>query len=237
MGGYLGGLIKSVALLSCAVMSACLPSRTSYYERADFMQPVEEDEQLPLVSRNVTFGLTRRFYHLAPRCVAVLNAKTETGQAIHQAEARVIADAVSRHLVARFDRVIGPKDVARMKRRQAIADGDHPTFTRRTRCEAVMEIVTPGLEETYALVFAYAKLPLELRLKQGKDGALLWWGRHEVERADGGLPFDLISLPVELITAGLFARDAEDRLRSMADDGARRVLMSLPSLRMSSLKN
>ena len=131
----------------------------------------------------------------------------------------------------RLDRVIAPAEVARHQRTRALELSDYRRLSRGLRCRAVLEIVTPGIEETYTLIFASARLPVTLRLVDGRTGDLLWWGTHEAERAEGGLPTGLLSLPFELVLAGSFAGDSADRLGSMADDAARRVLVTLPSLR------
>lgn len=177
-------------------------------------------------NRRVSYGLDKDLFHLAPRCVMVLPMDR---QQVSSKVARAIEDSVARHLSYRFRRVISAPDVASRQRQSAIRPSDLKRLGRSLHCATAMDIRSGGFEQTYALVWAHARLPLALQLRRAADGQALWWGRHAAERSEGGLPLGVLSLPIEAFSAGRFAGDA-DVLPSMADDAARRVLESLPAL-------
>ena len=181
---------------------------------------------LPSVERKVAYGLTKEYFRKAPRCVMVLPMDRKRAGA---EAARVVEDAVARHLAYRFKKVVPAHKVVRQQRKRAIRPDDLKRLGRALRCGTAMEIKTPGFQRTYAFVWAQARLPLALQLRATRNGEALWWGRHAAERSEGGLPLGLLSLPLEAFSAGRFANDV-DVLPSMADDAARRVMESLPGV-------
>ena len=81
------------------------------------------------------------------------------------------------------------------------------------------------------MVFAQLKFSLKLTLKRIQDVSIMWQGAHQASRPNGGLPFGLISIPVNAIEAGRFSNE-RDVLPSMADDVARPIFASLPNMRI-----
>ncbi len=223
-------MVRWLVLIGGFLLGGCVTS-TDYEARESPELTREDEERAPLISRHVAYGMTREFFQTAPRCAAVLPPVDRDGRPLKGKPADVIGEAVARHIGLRLDMVVPPFEVAAEQRARALEAHDYQRLGRSLRCDTVLEVRTPGVEETYALIFAYAKLPLELRMKRARDGALLWWGRHNAERSDGGMPIGILSAPIDLLLASAFAGDGDDRLRSMADDAARRTLDRMPRLR------
>jgi hypothetical protein len=180
--------------------------------------------------RTVHFQVTRAFYESPPRCAFILPSQ---GKAANTRPARIIEEAAARQLSFRIQRVIGPNHRDRLTRELAI-DPTTPKgrtrFARAADCHTAVEIVTKGLETTFVIVWAQAKLHMAMRLVRARDGKELWRAAHVASRSEGTIPLSLMSLPIGAFSAGRFNGD-KDVFPSMADDVARRIVASLPDTR------
>ena len=180
--------------------------------------------------RTVTFKLAHAFYDDPPRCAFILPAKTSPRD---RARVRMVEPALARHLSFRLERVIDPDRRDRLSRSLAIdpaTPGGRRRFATATNCRAAVEVSTKGMETTYALVWAHAKLDIAVRMVRVRDNADLWHARHAASRSEGSLPLSPVGISVGAFSAGRFHSD-QDVFPSMADDVARRIAKSLPEIR------
>ncbi len=233
--GRFSVLLLGVLLTACNQTTYLRADGGPVVARAQTAGPVEQtgpgDHDMPDAGpvlpggpRTVSYGLSKAYFRQAPRCILVLPMDRDR---VGDAAARALEDAVARHLAHRVGRVVPAGRVGHERRRRALRPDDLKRLGRALRCDAAMQIKTPGFQRTFALVWAQARLGLTLQLRATRNGEALWWGRHAAERSEGGLPMGLLSLPIEAFSASRFAEDA-DVLPSMADDVARRVMESLP---------
>ncbi len=196
------------------------------YRAADTRKP---EATLPF-DRTVHFQVTRAFYESPPRCAFILPSQ---GEAAKSRPGRMIEEAAARQLSFRIERVIGPDHRDRLTRELAI-DPTTPKgrmrFAQATGCDTAVEIVTNGLETTFVVVWAQAKLHLAMRLVRARDGKELWRAAHVASRSEGTIPLSPVSFPIGAFSAGRFHGD-DDVFPSMADDVARRIVASLPDTR------
>ncbi len=180
--------------------------------------------------RTVHFQVARTFYESPPRCAFILSSQ---GEAAKSRSGRLIEKAVARQLSLRIERVIGPDHRDQFARKLAI-DPTTPKgrmrFAQATRCDTAVEIVTKGLETTFMVVWAQAKLHLAMRLVRARDGKELWRAAHVANRSEGTIPLSPVSFPIGAFSAGRFHGD-QDVFPSMADDVTRRIIASLPDMR------
>lgn len=216
-------IARTFIVLTGLALSAC--SQVQYRAEGD----AAPSSELPF-DRTVSFKLSRAFYETPPRCAFVLPLQ---GKAANTKPGQQIEDAAARQLSQRIERVMSPRRRDRLMRELAIdpttAKG-RARFATATRCSTAVEIVSTGLESTYALVWAHAKLQLAMRLVRARDGKELWRAEHATTRSEGTVPLSPISIPVGAFSAGRFQGD-EDKFPSMADDAARRIVASLPDMR------
>ena len=216
-------LQRTAAALVLIFAAACAPVQ---YRAEDSAGKSESS----LFERTVDFRLDRRFYDDLPRCAFIVPSDLAR---THPGKARVVEDAVARHLSHRLERVIGPHRRDRLMRERAI-DPTTPQgrkrFAASTRCNAAIEIATAGPDSTFAIVWAQAKLQLSVRLVRTADGTELWRATHTASRSEGTLPLSPVSIPLGAFSAGRLHGDT-DVFPSMADDVARRLSVSLPDTR------
>lgn len=191
----------------------------------------DSEESSGLFDRNVTYKIADSLYRNSPRCamIAPLMAGNMTKEVT-----LLIEDTIARHAGQRIDKVIGAGQVYENMRTRAL-DISKPKHLRRLaremRCGAIIMPETKGAEGSYAVIFAQLKFALKLTLKRIQDDSIMWQGAHQASRSDGGVPFGLLSIPVNAIQAGRFSNDG-DILPSMIDDVARRIFASLPNMRI-----
>jgi hypothetical protein len=210
-------------------MSACTQIR--YVDHTNSKRMEKQTEDPSTFSRKVDFHLANAFYETPPNCVMILPINLK---GINKSTAHMVEDAVSRHATNRFDKTITSRHVKFAARKRALDPthlGDRKRLGRLLRCDAQLEIKTVGVENFYALVWADLSVALQLTLVRSRDHALLWRGKHKARRADGGLPLTLIGAGARMFAAGKLAGDT-DVLPSMIDDAVRRVMVSLPDMRV-----
>lgn len=216
-------LIRILALCLCApvLLGACAETTYRGYDATD--------DPAPLVERRVQFHLSRAYYRAAPSCAALQFAPADAPPEIR----RAISDAVERHLATRLPRVMGIGATRRAALRLAVDlshAGDLRAFGRGTGCEALVRIRLHGVSDDYFVVWSQRGVAVSLEMARSRDGGLLWKARHRAGRADGGLPFDVLSLPFTLARAARLKGDKEV-FASIADDAVRRMMRTLPDLR------
>lgn len=215
---------RLIFLLAPAFASGCL--QTSYHKLHQDGPPKGESESL--FDRRVDYRLTNAFYETAPTCAAI-TTKSPAPPEI----ARLVEEAVERHLVTRLPRVIGAAQLRRAESRLGIdmdVAGDRRVFSRQARCTALVKIHLAQVRDDYLVLWAQRGLTVSIAMTRIKDGALLWQARHVAGRADGGLPISVLNLPVSAARAALVSTDPE-MFASIADDAARRMMRTLPNIR------
>ncbi|MDD9915474.1 MAG: hypothetical protein OXT01_12530, partial [Rhodospirillaceae bacterium] len=80
----------------------------------------------------------------------------------------------------------------------------------------------------FALIWSLQKLDIEIGML--REHRLLWKGRHEAGRSDGGLPLSPLSAPIAVARASRLHGDS-DAMVSLVDDTVRRIVASLPDVR------
>ena len=187
------------------------------------------DDPAQLVERRVRHHLARAYYRTAPDCAALQFAPADAAPEIR----RAVTDAVERHLATRLARVMGHL-ATRLAAQRLAVDLSHPgdlrVFGRRTRCQAMVRIRLHSISDDYFVVWARRGVAISLEMVRSRDGRLLWKARHRAGRADGGLPFGVLSLPFTLVRAARLKGD-RDVFDSIADDAVRRMMRTLPDLR------
>ncbi|MBT3700508.1 MAG: hypothetical protein HOE62_04415 [Alphaproteobacteria bacterium] len=183
--------------------------------------PIQDDGQ------RVIFSLSQDYDRDPPACVVIRSADASSARSVLAAD---VGQAVTIHLQAKFDRVIGPAQLQRLLAKQKL-DLDHPgdarAFAWKTRCRAVLTWKLTSASETFLLAFGARNIGLALTLKRfGKDD-ILWQARHRTSRTGGGLPLSPVGLVVDTVRAGQFMDD-RDMLPSMIHDVVRRLFTTLP---------
>lgn len=218
-------LLKRLVLLAAIGLSAAACNQVHY--RGVDAAPTGAETPF---DRTVTFQVARAFYDDPPRCAFILPARMSPRD---RARVRMVETALARHLSFRLERVIDPDRRDRLARHLAI-DPATPRgperFAAATRCDAAVEVSTKGMETTYALVWAHAKLDVAARMVRVRDNTELWRARHAANRSEGSLPLSPVGISVGAFSAGRFHND-QDVFPSMADDVARRIAKSLPETR------
>ncbi len=216
-------LIRTLALCLCAtvLLGACAETTYRSFDASD--------DPAPLVERRVQFHLSRAYYRTAPGCAALQFSPADAAPKIR----RAVTDAVERHLSTRLPRVMGTGATRRAAARLAVDlshAGDLRVFARQTRCEAMVRIRLHNVSDDYFVVWSRRGVAISLEMARSRDGRLLWKARHRAGRADGGMPFDVLSLPFSLARAARLKGDKE-AFESIADDAVRRMMRTLPDLR------
>ncbi len=213
--------MPALCLAAAVLLGACAETTYRAYDAPD--------DPAPMVERRVQFHLSRSYYRTAPLCAALQFAPENAPPEIR----RVVTDAVERHLATRLSRVMGRTVTRRAERRLALDlshGGDLALFARRTGCEALVRVRLHGVTDDYFVIWSRRGIALSLEMVRSRDGGMLWKARHRAGRADGGLPFELLSLPFTLVRAARLKGDREV-FDSIADDAVRRMMRTLPDLR------
>ena len=105
------------------------------------------------------------------------------------------------------------------------AEADRTHLTRHLRCPGLVEAKIWRSGEDFALIWSRKNLDLEIVML--REDRLLWKGRHEAGRSDGGLPLSPLSAPIAVARASRLHGDS-DAMVSLVDDTVRRIVASLP---------
>jgi hypothetical protein len=183
--------------------------------------PIQDDGQ------RVIFSLSPDYDRDPPACVVVRPADDVSARSVLAAD---VAQAVTIHLGAKFERVIGAAQLQRLLEKQKL-DLDHPgdarAFAWKTRCRAVLSWKLTSASETFLLAFGARNIGLALTLKRFGEDDVLWQARHTTSRTGGGLPLSPVGLVMDTVRAGQFMGD-RDMLPSMIHDVVRRLFTTLP---------
>ena len=217
-------LLRLVVLLLPAFAGGCLQTTyRPFHQLAE--QKAEPDSYF---ERRVDYRLADAFYTTAPSCGAIV-----TKGSAPRAIARLVEDAVQRHLAMRLPRVIGAARLRRFETTLGIdmkSASDRRVFARQARCDALIEIHLARVQDDYMVLWAQRGLTIGLTMSRIADGTVLWQARHSAGRADGGLPISIIDLPISVARAVMVTNDPE-MFASIADDAARRMIKTLPDIR------
>ncbi len=223
MGTTYGAHIGLVCL--CTLVIGCSETQYVNYGAGEKLDQT--------MSRAVEFEIRPAFYETPPNCVIVL--EPDVGQGLQQF-ALPVERAFSRHLSERVPRVIdGP--MRNIAARQLAYDlsrkPDLELLADELDCGAVLmsRIVGPG--HTFLLVWSRIRIGIEGRLVRIHDGAVLWQARHIIGRSDGGIPLSPVGFVSDVYSSASLVSD-DDTSASIADDGVRRIMQSLPILHSAS---
>jgi len=210
------GFVAAVVLLCLA---ACGPTRYTEYRA----QP----QSVPLLERSVAMHVGRAFYRPTPGCAVVMPVVGKAAPRLRHA----VETALYRHLVTKLPNVVGPRIRRREVRKLAIdlrQETDRALLTRALRCPVLVEAKIWQSSEDFALVYSRKNLDLEIVML--RRDRLLWKGRHNADRSDGGLPLSPLSAPFAVARASRLHGDG-DAMISLVDDTVRRIVGSLPDVR------
>ena len=210
------GVIAAVALLWLA---ACGPTRYTDYQAGS--------QSMPLLERSVALHVGRAFYRPTPGCAVVMPVAGQATPGLRHA----VEAALYRHLVTKLPNVVGPRVRRREVRKLAIdlrREPDRALLTRALRCPVLVEAKIWQSSEDFALVWSRKNLDLEIVML--RRDRLLWKGRHNADRSDGGLLLSPLSAPFAVAKASRLHGDG-DAMISLVDDTVRRIVASLPDVR------
>ena len=212
-----------MVLLFGLILSACTETRY-----VDYGEGIRED-QTPF--KTVAYEIDPSFYEEFPTCVFILKPGPRDQVTVDLS--RIIETALSRHIAARFDRIIdGPERRNTIERDNLDIDdpSDFRSILKRLECDTYIrtEVLDPHIE--YLLVWSQVGVGLELQLRRSEDDHLLWRARHKARRSEGGLSLSPIGILVDTVFSSRFAADREVA-ESLADDAVRRMVFPLPNTR------
>ncbi len=215
-------------LLGAAALTAC--GQVNYVDYANPETVAKSQDGGRGFGRQVEFHLSRAFYETPPACVMVLPTQAP-GLA---ANVRQMVDAaVSRHVSSRIDKVVGARRIAAETRNRALdaADkSDRRRLGRALACDTLIETETVGVDSVYAVIWTDISVGMRLTLRRARDGEVIWRGKHQARRSDGGLPLTIFGVGGGVFAASKLASDP-DVLPSMIEDSVRRMMASLPDIR------
>jgi len=182
------------------------------------------------LSRSVAYEVTPAFELSPPECVVVLPFGDKD---MSSGRSRSVERALARYLFEKVDRVVGPVErdhVAKLQGVDTRSSFGVEYLLRHFRCNFVIRSTPVGNNGTYALVWAQAKVGLQVQLEHGRRGTVLWRARHVATRSDGGFPFSPIGVAVNAFWATRFQSDQE-KFKTLTDDAARRIMRTFPNVR------
>ena len=182
------------------------------------------------LSRSVVYEVTPAFELSAPDCVIVLPLGEKE---VSSDRGRAVERALARYLYEKVDRVFGPVERDNVSNLQGI-DARSPDgveyLLRHFRCDYVIRSTPVGDSGFYALVYAQARVGLQVQLEHGRRGTVLWRARHIATRSDGGFPLSPLAIAVNAFWATRFQSDQEE-FKTLTDDAARRIMRTFPNVR------
>ncbi len=215
-------------LLAGLTVTAC--GQVNYVDHTDPTEMAKRQDDQQGFGRQVDYHLSRAFYETPPACVMILPTQTP-GLALNVRQ--MVDAAVSRHVGSRIDKVMGARRIAAETRNRALdaADkGDRRRLGRALACDSLIEIETVGVDSVYAVIWTDISVGMQLTLRRARDGEVIWRGKHQARRSDGGLPLTIFGAGGSVFAAGRLANDP-DTLPSMIEDSVRRMMASLPDIR------
>jgi len=151
---------------------------------------------------------------------------------------RGVERALARYLFEKVDRVVGPvaRDrVAVLQGVDARSSDGIKIILRHFRCDYVIRSTPIGDSGVYALVWAQARVGLQVQLEHGRRGTVLWRARHVATRSDGGIPLSPLGVVSNMFWAARLKSDGE-QFKSLADDAARRIMRTFPNVRREGMR-
>jgi hypothetical protein len=182
------------------------------------------------LSRSVAYEVTPAFELSPPDCVVVLPLD---GKGISPERGRDVERALARHLFEKVDRVVGPverENVSKLQGVNARSSDGVEFLLRHFRCDYIIRSTPIGDNGVYALVWAQARVGMQVQLEHGRRGTVLWRARHVATRSDGGFPLSPLGIAVNAFWATRFQSDQEE-FKTLTDDVTRRIMRTFPNVR------
>jgi hypothetical protein len=172
----------STAIVAMTMMlTAC--AQTTYVD-------LENDEALPVSpARTVGVQIDRAFIDEFPDCTIIL--EPETGPGLQQFKP-LVEEALSRHLMRRFTRVIDAVERRQIARQSALDLRhlqDRQDLAKIAQCDTFLRARVVGPGKTYLVVWSQVQIGIEVTMVRAHDKKLLWRARHMADRSEGGIPF------------------------------------------------
>ena len=213
----------ALVIATLVPLGAC--AGTSYVSYNNGTEVPESD-----LSRTVANEVTPEFHRSPPDCVVVrpFGEEGKTTGVGHPVER-----ALTRYLYEKVDRVVGPRerdDAANRLGVDARSTDGMEHILRHFRCDYAVRSAPIGDHGVYALVWAQARVGLQVQLEHGRRGTVMWRARHVATRSDGGLPFSPVAVVVNAFRAARFQGDHEE-FDTLIDDAARRILRTFPRVK------
>ncbi len=187
------------------------------------------------LSRSVAYEVTPAFELSPPNCVVVLPFG---GKEMSSGRGHAVERALARYLFEKVDHVVGPlarDHVAEVQGIDARSSDGMELLLRHFRCDYVIRSTPVGDNGVYALVWAQARVGLQVQLEHGRRGTVLWRARHVATRSDGGLPLSPLGVAANMFWAARFQSDREE-YKTLTDDAARRIMRTFPNVRREDVR-
>ncbi|MDX1737630.1 MAG: hypothetical protein R3261_05305 [Alphaproteobacteria bacterium] len=216
-------LLKYLSFLPLVLFStsACVSTKETAYK--------PDQTNLSVFEREVQYELSRDFWTQAPRCVTILPISTSQKGGADNSQ---IENAFGRYLFGKVERVISPQMRDRKTRTLAL-DLNYPVdrkyWAKATNCPYFMKLTPLDDQGNYALFWSRKAVGVEAILIDASENQSLWKARHVADRFNGGLPLSPFDAALSLFKANSLTFD-QDVNASLADDLARRILATLPSI-------
>jgi hypothetical protein len=214
---------RAVVLSMTLMVTAC--AQTTYVG-------LEEDNSIPGgPTRTVGVQIDRSFMEAFPDCTIIL--EPEVGPGLERFR-ELVTEALDRHLTRRFTRVIDAVERRSFARQSALDlrhRGDQRELAEIANCDTLLQARVVGPGKTYLVVWSQLQIGLEITMINARDHRTLWRARHMADRSEGGIPFSPLGIVVDAYSSVKFSSDHEIG-ESVIDDAVRRIVRSLPNLRM-----
>ena len=214
-----------LVLVIAALMPLSACAGTSYVTYNSATQVPESS-----LTSTVAYEVTPAFYRSPPECVVIRpfgneSMTTGVGHAIER--------ALARYLYEKVDRVVGPRERDQAANRLGVdarsTDGME-YILRHFRCDFVVRSTPIGNNGVYAVVWAQARVGLQVQLEHERRGTVLWRARHIATQSEGGFPLSPVGVVVNAFWAAQFKSDQE-KFDTLVDDATRRILRTFPDVK------
>lgn len=192
---------------------------------------LEEDKPVPgSPARTVGVQIDRAFIDEFPDCTIILEPKTDPEL---QQFKSLVEEALGRHLMRRFTRVIDAVERRQIARQSALDlrhREDRKDLAEIAGCDTFLRARVVGPGKTYLVIWSQMQVGIEVTMVRARDRKLLWRARHVANRSEGGIPFSPIGIVVDAYSSVRFSSDQEIG-ESVIDDAVRRIVRSIPNSR------
>jgi hypothetical protein len=214
---------STIAIVAVSMLlTAC--AQTTYVD-------LEKAEPVPgSPVRTVGVQVDRAFINEFPDCTIIL--EPETGPGLQQFKT-LVEEALGRHLMRRFTRVIDAVERRQIARQSALDLRhlqDRQDLAKIAQCDTFLRARVVGPGKTYLVVWSQVQIGIEVTMVRAHDKKLLWRARHMADRSEGGIPFSPLGIVIDAYSSVRFTSDMEIE-ESVIDDAVRRLVRSIPNSR------